>query len=95
MKKLFLLAGLLSVCAVLTGCASVNDEDGAYLRVSNGEYGAKLLQWVGLGVTGEYCQVSTNEVDYVWTTEDLAFFKEQCPAQTDRIRIIEQLLSEQ
>lgn len=89
MKKLFLLAVLLS------GCASVNDEDGAYLRVSNGEYGAKLLQWVGLGVTGEYCQVSTNEVDYVWTSEDLAFFKEQCPAQTDRIRMIEQLLSGQ
>jgi hypothetical protein len=88
-----LLALLLLFATLLGGCASINDEEGAYLRVSQGSYGAKLLQWLGLAAEGEYCQISSNELGYEWTSEDLAFFTESCD---DNAReLIQQLLDEQ
>ena len=83
---------MLMLMLILTSCASVNDAEGSYLRVSHGSFGAKLLQWLGLATEGEYCQISSNEEDYVWTVEDLAFFKDQCPADSERLELLRQAL---
>jgi len=79
---------LLTLAIILTGCASINDETGSYLRVSQGSYGARLLQWVGLAAEGEYCQISSNELNYEWTSEDLDFFTKECGPTDGRVELI-------
>jgi len=86
---------LTAILLTLTSCASINDEKGSYLRVSQGSYGAKLLQLVGLAAEGEYCQISSNELAYEWTSEDLEFFKSQCGPDNARTQLIQQLINTQ
>lgn len=90
MKKL----ALLTISFFLVSCKSINDDQGSYLRVSQGSYGAKLLQWVGLAANGEYCQISSNEMDYEWTSEDLEFFTTACGVDSERVEVIREFLAE-
>lgn len=90
-----LIAFLILLAALLGGCASINDEGGSYLRVSQGSYGAKLLQWAGLAAEGDYCQISSNEFNYEWTSEDLEFFKTQCGPDNERTELIRAMIGEQ
>ncbi len=84
MKKIILLILL------LTGCASQTVPEGSsYIRFSKGEYGASLLQWVGVAAEGDYCMLSSSETNYEFTTEDVEFFKVQCPPDTEAGRLIQ------
>ena len=87
---------ILTVFAILlTGCASNSIDDGSYLRVSQGSYGAKLMQWLGLAAEGQYCQISTSEGNsYVWTSEDLDFFIKACGVDAERVQIIRDVIGD-
>lgn len=85
---------LLILAALLTGCVGAPSfEQGSYLRVSRGSFGAKLMQWLGLAAEGEYCQITSNEINYRWTVTDLEFFKDQCP-DVNPLQSLEQFIEE-
>ena len=74
----------------VTSCASqVLPPDASFLRFSRGTYGARVLQWIGLAAEGDYCMLSSSELNYVFTVDDVEFFKQQCPPDTEIGRLMQ------
>ncbi len=74
----------------LPACAAQTVPEGAsFLRFSKGEYGARILSGLGLAAEGDYCMLSSSEDNYEWTSEDVDFFKAQCPPDTEAGRMLQ------
>lgn len=89
MLKIYIILVTLLVLTLTSCVTQVLPPDASFLRFSRGTYGARLLQWAGLAAEGDYCMLSSSELNYVFTADDVEFFKAQCPPDTEIGRLMQ------